>query len=382
MGEKVFALDGQNGHILWNQSGLYAEFIPLISDNMVYLATDKYTSLLAVDALTGATRWTSEVSLVGIAPGKVYGTDHQYNILALSSTDGQLLWKIPYTPQSQIKLFVAGDIPYLWQADASDVSGSLAALTPATGRVLWKTSLPASVGMVAYPYDGLVFAFGGTPAGVRMYALDAVSGRLRWQVSSSPNTPNVIQVLDCGTNILCLAYSDGSITAVNSQDGTALWHFTYGAPIPSGEFFTPLTFAQNGNSVLVTTPQHLAVVDIESGTLRWQRDFATSAALSLSGTYPFQRGTLYVNAAEDQAQSQWHIEALDAKTGKSQWEVSGAESAAGYPLLLGDELINAPGNSVIAYDSANGSIAWQTTLPGSQQESIEFLSVALVSAGS
>jgi outer membrane protein assembly factor BamB len=378
-GSEVFVLDGQNGHLLWKHAGVGGEYIPQISGNIVYLEDTHYTKLSALDALTGATRWTSQEGLAGFTPGTAYTFDSQFNhLMALRDTDGKPLWKITISAHSDLRLFIAGDTPYLWQADAGNPDqGSVISLNPTTGAVRWRASIANEIGEVADAYNGLVFAFGGTSAGATAYALDAASGKLRWQVFFPQNAPWVGEVLPCGSNVLCLAYSDGSVTAVNSQDGHEVWHFTYGKPIPSGPFYAALSFAQDSDSLLVATPQHLAVVDIRSGKLRWQRDFIGSAALAFSGAYPFHNGVIYINAQAGQVQPATLIEAFDAVTGKIKWQVPGMDSDAGYPLLLGDKLINAPGSTVVAYNITNGSTGWQTVLPIPRNQ-IEFLSVALV----
>ena len=127
----------------------------------------------AVDPATGKVVWQTDVGpTADPGHGIEYGT----------ATDGKRIYVAEGDTRHQ-PYTLGGSGPYAGQ---TDTAGSLAALDPATGKILWQTpdpngspdTAPVSVA------NGVVYADRTQPTGTSMYALDAATGAILWSFNS------------------------------------------------------------------------------------------------------------------------------------------------------------------------------------------------------
>jgi polyvinyl alcohol dehydrogenase (cytochrome) len=210
---------------------------------------DHIDSVLALNASTGQIKWATSVQgfddwndacMVGsdptncpTNPGPGYGFDSGPNLFSIKSSSGhgqlvvgagqksgqyweldaatgKILWSTAAGPGSPLggiesgsatdgkRIYVAeanfDGIPYTIPSGQTITTGSWAALDPATGRILWQTPDPSQnafgggndLGPVSVA-NGVVYA---PSMSGRMYALDAVNGKVIWsfQAAGSVNT--------------------------------------------------------------------------------------------------------------------------------------------------------------------------------------------------
>ncbi|MDN3357927.1 PQQ-binding-like beta-propeller repeat protein [Actinomadura sp. DC4] len=170
----LHAVDAATGAARWSRAiGNVLSGRPFATGGTVF--ADTTTALYALDAVTGKTRWKASMPGGAVAPvaanGVVYCADKEGELYALGAADGKQRWK--FVGGTSIGLpYVSGGVVYV-----ADGSGNMNALDAATGKTRW--SVPTgeqSVGRAAVG-DGLVCF----SAGSGLTAVDAATGRVRWE---------------------------------------------------------------------------------------------------------------------------------------------------------------------------------------------------------
>ena len=149
---------------------------PAIADGVVYIASLS-GFLYAIDQRSGQEKWKFKsrmpiASSPAVANGKVYfGAGDVY---AVDAKSGILQWKFATQNVVHASPAVAGGAVFVGSWD-----GSLYAIDAATGRKKWNYPTSKSwVNGTPAVRDGLVYV--GTSDSSRFMALDARTGRLRW----------------------------------------------------------------------------------------------------------------------------------------------------------------------------------------------------------
>jgi outer membrane protein assembly factor BamB len=195
-------------------------------------------------------------------------------------------WKIEVGTGYATPLVIGNRI-YMFSRQGDDEV--MSAIDPASGKVLWRTAYPAPFemnsaakahgpGPKSTPVfsNGRLFAIGMTGT---VTAYDAASGKQLWQKPGSMPVPmytthSFSPVIEGGLVIFHVGGHDkGALTAFDVNTGAAKWSWSgdgpgYGSPIV-GEF--------GGVRQVVTITQAKVVgVDAATGTLLWERPFASS----------------------------------------------------------------------------------------------------------
>ncbi|WP_135852368.1 outer membrane protein assembly factor BamB family protein [Halorussus salinus] len=303
---------------------------PVVADGTVYVATGlpgrfaeegSDGSLLAIDAATGETRWSSRLPegatgpptvadgtlLVGARDGTLRGFDFE----------GTRKWSVgfdapPNTPT------VVGDAAYLTTAQ-----GSVKAVALPSGDACWTVSqkrprdhlgFGRAYHSAAKPAvaDGTVYAPTATADGEeghsirqgRLLAIDAESGERRWQYRfETDELPRAPAVRD-GT--VYVAGGD-ALHAVAAESGERRWSFATGYDESSAP-------AVADGTVYVSS-KNVYALDAETGDERWRHvNLATSGSIThddqtaLTDSPAVADGAVYVA-----------VGALDAETGTERW---------------------------------------------------------------
>ncbi|WP_433356171.1 PQQ-binding-like beta-propeller repeat protein [Microtetraspora malaysiensis] len=168
-----------------------------------------------------------------------------------------------------------------------------------------------------------------------LYALDAVTGRVRWR--SSPAAPMLVD------GVLYAARPDG-VAAVDASTGRMRWNrrldSSFAVVIEAGSVYAGTGFT------------HVVALDAATGEQRWRFRVPGSSL----GRIVVAAGTVYVISRESL------LSALDAKTGALRWRArlgTGYLTPAGYLTATGEALFVAAGTKVFAFDPATGKTRWR-----------------------
>ena len=178
-------------------------------------------NLYALDAANGVKLWNYSIPVGGSSPavasGIVYVGSFDGNVYAFNATNGIKLWSYPAGDVVSSSPAVAGGIVYVGLSD-----GNLVALNGTTGEVVFEYY---SVGGVSSPIvkNGVVFASSSEFIPISrfnsvVFALNATSGKIIWDFSTSDSVafPTVFG------NILYVGVGS-NVSAFSSIDGSQLW---------------------------------------------------------------------------------------------------------------------------------------------------------------
>ncbi|MEV5152080.1 serine/threonine-protein kinase [Streptomyces werraensis] len=142
--------------------------------------------------------------------------------------------------------------------------GTVSALRPSDGKVLWRHETGAEVDRTPVISGGTVVPYGG---GTELTALDTVSGRTVWERT----VPEGVEVRSTGA-LVVLSDGDGTMTGVDGATGATVWERT----VPGESEVTDVTVFGASDPVVVTSPSHdggrtqVTALDPGDGEVRWQ----------------------------------------------------------------------------------------------------------------
>ncbi|MES2459569.1 MAG: PQQ-binding-like beta-propeller repeat protein, partial [Armatimonadota bacterium] len=226
---------------------------------------------------------------------------------------------------------------------AQTVSITVAAPTE-KGSPLWTRSLPSAVQSRLVQAEKTVYV--PTMGGV-LFALDAASGKTRWQFKTGGSLFSV-PLVDNGT--VFIGSGDHFIYALDARTGKPRWKRETGGSVLAGA-------AKAGDVVCITsTDRKIYGLDSTSGTVRW-----TQQVESLYQSAAITDGTRFYLGGWDNK-----FRCLDAKTGTPIWTNTFGRSfyyapAIGSPTL-GDGKVFVTSNDGLlhAMDAVSGKVLWET----------------------
>jgi outer membrane protein assembly factor BamB len=205
------------GGLCWDGSTLYA--------------VNGMAELLALDAAKGTIRWRHAIDVPArsaptVADGRIFLITIDSKLLALSATDGKLLWS--YQATQTATTLLGSPAPAVSQGIvvAGFGSGEIAAARAESGNVIWTDGLGLAQGGATLidflairgePVisNGQIFATG--LGGITM-AADLLTGRRVWERRvASENTPWI------AGDWMFLISTDQAIGAINTNDSRIAW---------------------------------------------------------------------------------------------------------------------------------------------------------------
>jgi eukaryotic-like serine/threonine-protein kinase len=186
----------------------------------------------ALDAATGATRWTTTtggrvLDPPAVADGVVYVRARDGNAYALDAATGAIIWTASIggspmfgLPPGTSSPAVADGMVYV----AGLYNGRLYALDAATGATMWTATRGFTVGGTPAVADGVVYALLGTGLGTAdLLALNADTGAVVWTVLGGPlSSPSSVSPV-VANGVLYSGTVAGVLGARNPATGAILW---------------------------------------------------------------------------------------------------------------------------------------------------------------
>ncbi len=270
---------------------LYAA--PSLANGMLYVSS-KNGHILAVDASTGATIWSSELSSYvtrgtpAISDGVVFAGGG-FDFHAFDATTGDVLWQVPVQYGGQASPTITGNVVLV-----TSQQGWLYALDRGTGETVWRIPTEGlAFGSAAVVDNNVVF---GTDEGI-IYNARLDTGRLNWRT------------------------------------------------LVTGSVFATPSLANN--MVFVTTASgEVNALDLETGTRRWTANHGSTESLAVSGD-------LVVIAASDGG-----VYGLDAATGDQLWLHPAGSDDLTAPVIVDGLVIIGAGSTLLALDVETGETVW------------------------
>ena len=226
------------------------------------------------------------------------------------------------------------------------VSGIFSAHDLATGKLLWRKPAPAvpqEYGMSASPIvDGsTVIAFLGGQKGGALTAMDAATGKEKWQWTGDvPGYASPIIATFAGTRQL-ITQSESKVIGVALNDGRLLWEVKLKTPY-NQNIVTPLVINDMLISAGLDTPTIAYAITAGQGkgwaaTPRWSND-----QVSMYMSSPAANGSTIFGLSN---RNRGQFVAIDAATGKTLWQGKGREAENASIVRAGNYLLFTTTNS-------------------------------------
>ena len=249
-------------------------------------------------------------------------------------------WLYPYPSLS-------GNLVYIAPGD-----GGLYALDAVTGSLRWQHHLPVgSYGQAPLVYRGVVCV--GSPDAY-VYALDVVTGEFRWRFGNGSWS----QVFGIGElqaakgRIYAKGTNSNSLYALDPQTGEILGVSTFALPCTNGVAYT----GSAGGS--------LSAREIATSRLLWTRRLNHADWLS-----PTTAGNaLYLgvyNTIANYARTNWvgRVMALQASTGMPIWSYGTRESYFSAPVIVAESVYVTSEYNLYSLNATTGEARWVYTIP-------------------
>jgi outer membrane protein assembly factor BamB len=283
---QVVAIDRRSGKVRWrsstaNGSSAVTAGFNLVAAGSIVAVGD--VDVYAFDRLTGAPAWSFRASdndetgthAIASDGSVVYTSSYFGRVYALDSHTGQPLWvtQVPGPTGVHNMTFdptVAGGQVFvgLWHDTKPMLSGGVAALDAASGRLLWtREFLPRAGGDDSYCTGGAVVSGGlvivGSSDG-QIYGLDTASGALRW---IAPPVPRFAggddRALALSNDVVVASSNSGTATGIDVATGTVRWSTQL-----SGTSLTD--HAEADSQMALFTTSELIALDPQSGSILWR----------------------------------------------------------------------------------------------------------------
>jgi outer membrane protein assembly factor BamB len=293
---------------------------PLFADGVLYLGT--FTTgnkghVSAYNAQTGAKLWTAgdlggHVSPVAISGDFLYVGGISEMIQAIDRRTGTLLWSFSTSGAIWNAPLIVGSTIYVISERGAY------ALDAVTGAPKWQMSTGNHQGFFGAPayHDGtLYFSVLG-----KVFALDAETGSPKWQVT----LVDFCYALAIGADRLFIGCDNGNFYALNAASGAEVWRFHL-----TGTAWSAPVIA-NGSIYVGNEDKNLYALNAETGQVLWK--FATEDA-AVSDPL-LSDGVLYFGVGNHQfIEGPRNLYAIDAQTGLQLWSFKAAGRILTAPAL-------------------------------------------------
>ncbi len=345
------------------------------------IGTPKYRPAHPALAAAPALAWSADIGVGDgkrnritadpvVDQGRVFTLDAEALVTA-TSTAGATLWQTNLTPAQDQPGDASGGGLALGAGKLFVASGfgTLTAIDPASGKVLWQQKLGETGSGAPTVYGDLVYLTGGDDTA---WALEVDTGRVRWQLSQAPDVNNVLGASAPAVNdkFVIFAYGDGALHGAFRKGGLRLWS----SYVSGQRRFKSLAKigditgdpVVDGNTVYVGSHSgRLVALDINTGKRIW-----TATEGAISPVWPVG-GSVF--ALTDQNE----LVRLNASDGSRIWGTKlpnfvkfqprkAAEVYAHYgPVLAGGQLVVASNDGLLRFfDPVTGDLTRTVEVPG------------------
>ena len=303
--------------------------------------------------------------------GRIFTLDAESQVAA-HSTSGQPLWAVDLTPPGERRGQASGGglAIYGGKLFVSSGWGTVSALDPATGALLWRQKIE-SIGTAAPTVVGdLLYIVGRDNRG---WAIRASDGKVIWTIDGERAPAGYVggpgPVVD--NRIAVLPFAGGQVVAVLRQSGVRSWSGIVGGQREVSAYATVIRdvgadpVLDGGKLYASNAAGKLAAIDAGRGDRIWTAQDGTMGTVLPVG------GSLFMVSDANE------LVRLDAATGERIWGTPmpnflkrkvfrrKAIHAHFGPILAGGRLIVASDDGVIrGYDPVSGALVGQVSVPG------------------
>jgi outer membrane protein assembly factor BamB len=224
-GANAHGFDRETGKEVWRHPLGRGAAGPLASLGTLVYAASMEGQLLALDAASGAVRWTAPIKVPGFegpaaADGRVLAAAVDGHVHALDATSGRERWRRQLgAPAVTTPLIVGADV-YVGTAD-----GTVHRLAAGDGRVLGSRKLDATLKPASVPVqassDLLVLLNDASADHRRILALSPALDAVRWQIDAEKNW-TTSRIFTWG-DVIVMGTTTGDVIGYCAKTGARAW---------------------------------------------------------------------------------------------------------------------------------------------------------------
>lgn len=185
-----------------------------------------------------------------------------------------------------------------------------------------------------------------------IYAIDEVSGYIRWQYSGNNGFWGAIGV-DLNTNTVFSGVGDpnAAVVALDATTGALVWNYPVPQFGPDDDVGSGITVT---NGLVYASSKNGSVYAIHenTGTLAWSTPIGQQSNGDISTQAVSDNGTVYVGTISG------NLYALNALTGAILWKTHAASSIFSSPAVANGVVYFSSYNKIYALNASTGAILW------------------------
>lgn len=368
---RVYAFQGTNGNILWQNNTGNPVDVFAVSNGTVYAYANSASNgvLYALSASNGNILWHYGASdyISGVLPGAIIyvttaATGNHAILYALRASDGALLWRYDFHTITPGLLAASDGIVYYAEVagePGSNANEDIIALQGDNGHILWRLHTTASDGMISgisATVNGVVYLSANSGAA---YAVRVSGGTLLWHVARAtglggPPVPATLSPLVANSIVYVSGKQDGgggsqTLYALRTSDGAQVWSKSFSRePGP----FASQPLLANGVLYFNDNGDIYALRATDGSTLWQSRGFDVFGSISMSN------GQIYGSGVDN-------VLVLDASNGSLLWKQAisdhSSEATGLTPQTVGGDIMYvASENGIVqALSMSNGHQLWR-----------------------
>jgi outer membrane protein assembly factor BamB len=271
----------------WPQPGGYPDHA------MQHLALPaKLAQAWQVSVGRGSSRYTRVMAPPVVADGRVYAMDGGIQVGAYAAADGRELWRVELKPDGDLGNAFGGGVAF-WKNRlfVSTGYGRVAALDPASGKVIWQVKVDAPVHSGPTVAAGRVYVVNVEN---ELFALDPANGKQLWTHVGLPQTASLLGGASPAVagEVVVAPFSSGELDAFEVGNGRPLWSDNL-ASARSVDAVAALAdirgrpVIDSGRVYAASHSGRLAAIDLRTGERSWEHEIGTDHGPWIAGDYVY-----------------------------------------------------------------------------------------------
>jgi outer membrane protein assembly factor BamB len=282
---RLVAIDRRAGRVLWQSStdngagSVTGGFNSVVAGDVVVLGD---VDLYAFNRVTGSRAWSFRASdddetgshAIATDGTTIYTSSYFGRVYAIDSRTGQPTWVTQLQGPSGVRtttfdpVVKGGQVFVGLLHDTNPLSGGLAALDAATGRLLWtRAFIPRSPDQQSFCITAPIVAAGLVVASSgdgQIFGIDTLAGVIRWTAPPVPRYPTGdLRALALSNDVVIASSNSGFATGIDVATGTVRWSTQI-----DGASLTLHVAADAQLAIFSTT--ELIAVDPQTGSVLWR----------------------------------------------------------------------------------------------------------------
>jgi len=282
-----------------------------------------------------------------IEDNRIIAMDAECVVSAQDATTGSRLWRFDPQPEKADYSTFGGGVAALGnRVYVATGYAEVLALDAATGKVVWRKSVPSPLHSPPTVADGRVFV---VTVENQLEVLAADDGRLLWTHEGLPETAGLLGGASPAVDgdIVVVAYSSGEIFALRSENGRPLWTDNLATsrnldPLTSLADIRGRPIIDRGMVFAISHSGRMVAIDLRTGDRIWEQDIGGSYSPWIAGDflYVLTNDSAIICLTRKEGRIKWVLDLPryeDQKKKKGQLDWSGPVLASDRLIVLGSD---------------------------------------------